>query len=170
MKTKILAYITRNKNGQLQLLVFDNRDYPDAGTQVPAGTVEEGEAIEAALFREVREESGLTNVQLVRKLARYESQEWGTIRHVFHLHAPDDTPDSWQHTVHGNGEDAGLVFNYHWVELKEGLELAGNQHLWLGLIGVMQTDPPPPAPRISPPPESPAWHPCSAQISGAGCQ
>jgi 8-oxo-dGTP diphosphatase len=134
MILKVLAYITRTQNGQSQLLVFDHRDHPEAGIQVPAGTVDEGEPIEQALFREIEEESGLTNVQLVRKLAEYESQQWGTLRHIFHLTAPPDVPDSWSHTVHGRGEDQGMVFEYRWIMLEPEIELAGEQHQWLGLI------------------------------------
>lgn len=89
MKHKVLACMTRPRNGQTQLLVSDHREYPEAGTQIPAGTVENGEPVEAALFREVHEESGLANMRLARKLAEYESREWGAIRHVFHLTAPD---------------------------------------------------------------------------------
>jgi hypothetical protein len=48
MILKVLAYITRTRNGQTQLLVFDHGDDPQAGTQVPAGTVEESETVEAA--------------------------------------------------------------------------------------------------------------------------
>jgi NADH pyrophosphatase NudC (nudix superfamily) len=59
MKNKVLAYITRHQNGLKQLLVFEHRDFPEAGVQVPPGTVEPGEPVESALFREVYEESGL---------------------------------------------------------------------------------------------------------------
>jgi len=131
---KVLAYITRLHNNQPQLLVFDHCDHPEAGTQVPAGTVEPNESIKAALFREIEEESGLTNVRLIRKLAEYESVEWRNTRHVFHLAALATTPDSWAQTVGGQGEDADLVFNYYWIDLKPGLELADNQHQWLKLI------------------------------------
>jgi ADP-ribose pyrophosphatase YjhB (NUDIX family) len=134
MILKVLAYITRTLNGQIQLLVFDHHDYPDAGTQVPAGTVNEGESIEQALFREIQEESGLTTVKLVRKLADYESQQWGTLRHIFHLTASADVPDSWSHTVHGSDEDQGMVFEYRWITLEPEIELAGEQHQWLELI------------------------------------
>lgn len=134
MKHKVLAYITRERADHRDLLVFTHRDYPEAGVQVPAGTVEPAEAIEAALFREVREESGLTNLQLARKLAEHEETEWGQIRHVFHLMAPNGTPDRWTHVVHGKGEDAGMVFEYGWIDLSHRVELAGAQHKWLGLL------------------------------------
>ena len=134
MKHKVLAYITRERDGCRELLVFTHRDYPEAGVQVPAGTVEPGEAIEAALFREIREESGLTNLQLARKLAEHEETEWGQIRHVFHLIAPNGTPDRWTYIVHGKGEDAGMVFEYCWLDLSERVEWAGAQHHWLDLL------------------------------------
>jgi len=54
-KLKVFAYIIRHKNQQAELLVFEHRDYPEAGIQVPAGTVEDQEALEAALMREVEE-------------------------------------------------------------------------------------------------------------------
>ena len=132
MKHKILAYITRQRDGATQLLVFTHRDYPEAGVQVPAGTVEPGESIEAALFREVHEESGLRNPVLVRKLAEYEETTWGNIHHVFHLTAPEGTPESWTYIVHGKGEDNGMVFKYCWTGLDVGL--AGNQAKWLSGI------------------------------------
>ena len=36
----MLAYVTRERDGRKDLLVFDHRDQPDAGTQVPAGRLE----------------------------------------------------------------------------------------------------------------------------------
>lgn len=52
---KVLAYITYND----KLLVFTHRDAPEAGVQVPGGTVEPDESIEDALYREIAEESGI---------------------------------------------------------------------------------------------------------------
>jgi len=43
--------------------------HPSAGIQLPAGTVEAGEEIDAAVLREVREETGLTEVVLVAQFA-----------------------------------------------------------------------------------------------------
>lgn len=66
---KVSALITR-KNGSTQdLLVFR---HPTAGIQVPAGTVEAGESLEDAVFREIQEEAGITQVRLLKKLATLE--------------------------------------------------------------------------------------------------
>ena len=45
---KVLAYVTRLRNGDVELLVFDHRDAPEAGIQVPAGTIEPGESPDVA--------------------------------------------------------------------------------------------------------------------------
>ncbi|MFG2923052.1 NUDIX domain-containing protein [Streptomyces sp. NPDC048305] len=46
-------------SGGRELLVFDHRDHPEAGTQVPAGGVDPGELLTHAVQREVREETGV---------------------------------------------------------------------------------------------------------------
>ncbi len=76
----------------------------------------------------------LANLQLARKLAEHQETEWGQIRYVFHLIALGGTPDRWTHIVHGQGEDAGMVFEYGWLDLSDRVELAGAQHQWLGLL------------------------------------
>ena len=63
--TKVYAYITSPEN---QLLVFKHMDFPEAGIQVAGGTVELGEAVEQAVMREAQEETGLSDLQLVRKV------------------------------------------------------------------------------------------------------
>jgi 8-oxo-dGTP pyrophosphatase MutT (NUDIX family) len=62
---KVTAFITRLRNEATELLVFR---HPYAGVQVPAGTIELGESVEEALWREVQEETGLRDVQLIRHL------------------------------------------------------------------------------------------------------
>lgn len=52
---KVVAYITKEKHGVKQLLVFAHLDLPEAGIQVPAGTVDPGEEIPRAVLREVAE-------------------------------------------------------------------------------------------------------------------
>jgi 8-oxo-dGTP pyrophosphatase MutT (NUDIX family) len=56
---KVTAFVTRNTGNELELLLFE---HPNAGIQIPAGTVNPGETPEEAAVREVAEETGLTNV------------------------------------------------------------------------------------------------------------
>ena len=37
VRQRVVAYVTRERDGVKELLVFDHRDHPGAGTQVPAG-------------------------------------------------------------------------------------------------------------------------------------
>ena len=130
---KVVAYVTRRTpDGRTELLVFDHRDYPDAGTQVPAGTVEEGESIDDALARELSEETGLDGLRPVRKLAHYDWTHPDTHniheRHVFHLEAPPGLPDVWTWIETSGGEvsdEEGYVFLFRWVPLDRVPLLAG---------------------------------------------
>ena len=62
---KVTAFVTRLVGGGAELLLLE---HPTAGIQLPAGTVELGETVEAAVMREVVEETGLEKVQLAGKL------------------------------------------------------------------------------------------------------
>jgi 8-oxo-dGTP pyrophosphatase MutT (NUDIX family) len=128
-KDRVLAYVTRERDGRRELLVFDHRDYPQAGTQVPAGRLEPGEDLESGLLRELVEEAGLRDTRIVRKFGTFEPNtlphgEQYT-NHAFEVEAPG-APDTWEHEVHGDGDDAGLVFVYRWEPLSPTLPL------WLG--------------------------------------
>jgi ADP-ribose pyrophosphatase YjhB (NUDIX family) len=52
---KVFAYITQGN----RLLVFRHADFPEAGLQVPAGTVRLDERPEDAVLREAFEETGV---------------------------------------------------------------------------------------------------------------
>lgn len=58
---KVTAFVTRQTSNGIELLLFQ---HPHAGIQIPAGIVEPGESPEEAALREVREETGLTNVDV----------------------------------------------------------------------------------------------------------
>jgi ADP-ribose pyrophosphatase YjhB (NUDIX family) len=130
---KVVAYVTRRTpGGRTELLVFDHRDHPEAGTQVPAGTVHDGESIEHALQREVLEETGRADLRPIRMLAHYDWVHPRTgnthERHVFHLEAPPEVPDEWAWTETSGGElsdEHGYVFVYRWVPLDRVPPLAG---------------------------------------------
>ncbi len=68
---KVTAFITRERNGLKELLVFK---HPTTGIQIPAGTVEEGEGLETAVRREVEEETGLQIVNVEKYLGYVENE------------------------------------------------------------------------------------------------
>jgi 8-oxo-dGTP diphosphatase len=126
---RVVAYVTRDRDGRRELLVFEHRDYPAAGTQVPAGRLDPGETLEAGLRRELAEEAGLTNVRVVRELAGFEDHYGNRYEnHGFHVALGEEASDEWEHVVLGEGDDAGLVFRYRWVPLEPDPHLFGRPH------------------------------------------
>jgi len=109
---KACAYITR---GPGELLVFEGPGHD--GLQIPKGTLEPGESPREALFREVREESGLGTLSDTRHLT---TDVWTRragrryVRHFFHatVHEPRDR---WTHTVTDGGAEHGATFSFQWV-------------------------------------------------------
>lgn len=139
MLLKVLAYLTRHHNGVCQLLVFDHVDYPEAGTQVPAGSLEPGESPEAGVLRETLEESGVRAERIIHHLGNVEwlNPETGRLhlRHVFHLQAPAGLPDAWEHIVSDGEDDKGLRFRCRWMEVSAAARiLAGDQGLYLARL------------------------------------
>jgi len=123
-KSKVISYIFR-KNRQ-EILVFDHRDFPEAGTQVIGGTVEEGEEggdLRFALTREVLEESGLAlDAHLFFPIGqstfhRTDKPEIN-LRNYFGFDSDKLTiqlPEKWSHEVSSSGEDNALVFHFYWL-------------------------------------------------------
>ena len=68
---KVTAFIVRERDGVKELLVFK---HPTAGIQIPAGTVEDGEALETAVKRETCEETGLQFVEIEDYLGCFENE------------------------------------------------------------------------------------------------
>lgn len=127
-RVRTAAYVTRRAPGGLEVLVFDHRDHPEAGTQVPAGGVEPGEALADAVLREVAEETGLIAVTLGAALAVQQRPHphTGEPRVTVFFHARTAEPrDAWTHTVAGpeGDEDHGLVFRCRFVPLGEAAGL-----------------------------------------------
>ncbi len=130
MRGKVLAYVTRGR----ELLVFRHRDFPEAGIQVPGGTIEADEDPQDAALRELREESGLTQVRVVSFLGRYlhnaaPHAEEIHDRHVYHLELTGPADDSWLH-YETDPSDGGppIAFSFFWMSLNApDLRLAGGQ-------------------------------------------
>ncbi|CAM4177680.1 DNA mismatch repair protein MutT [Bacillus manliponensis] len=141
-KKKVYAYITREKDGLMQLLVHTHRDIPEAGVQVPGGTVDEGETLEGAVLREVFEESGLRDLFIERFVGDCimyvkEKQEYQK-RHFFHMTLLQNTNDSWDHTVSAGEEDEGLVFSYKWIDIEKCPSLIARQDEFLHVVEGMR--------------------------------
>jgi 8-oxo-dGTP pyrophosphatase MutT (NUDIX family) len=136
-RIRVAAYVIRHRAGP-ELLVLDHVGMPEADTQVPAGGVEPGEALEEAVLREVAEETGLLTAAVVRQIAVEDKPHpvTGQPRRTgfFHLRIPADTPDEWDHRVHGDGDDAGLTFTCRFLPLPLQQPLADNQDAWMGRI------------------------------------
>ncbi len=121
---KVVAYITRHKNNESELLVFDHdKEFSEAGTQVPAGSVVLSENFEEAVLREVFEEAGLDQKFEVKKIDEYLFfADWSNKyikRHIFHLKTESLISDRWIHKVSGHGEDQFMNFHFYWVKLSE---------------------------------------------------
>lgn len=130
-RLRVVAYVTRGH----ELLVFEHRDMPDAGVQVPAGRLDAGESLHAGLARELTEETGI-RARVIRELGRV-TREHGTFgvykSHYLHC-GTDHREDAWEHVVAGDGDDAGLVFACRFVPLTEVPPLAGRQGEFLHLL------------------------------------
>jgi ADP-ribose pyrophosphatase YjhB (NUDIX family) len=137
---KVAAYITWAN----RLLVFRQPHAPEAGVQVPAGTVEDGELLEAAVLREAQEETGLKELTIVSYLGQQEYQMRDAHerpllvrRHFFHLRLSGEAPERWQHlemTPSGGVEDP-ILFELWWVAYPEEVPpLAGQQSQFLNSI------------------------------------
>ncbi len=133
LKRKVLAYITKGEGAERQILVFEQKDNPDAGLQVPGGTIEKDELLLDALYREIEEETGIqrSDLELKGKVNKtnYFPEHKNVIyeRNIFHLAFIGEEHDSWEHRVDGGGKDDGMTFYHRWVSVDDLPELAANQ-------------------------------------------
>lgn len=127
VRKRVVGYVTRGR----ELLVFDHKGMPQVPTQVPAGRVDAHEDLEQGLRREVEEETGLAEIEIVGTLA--DGKEFERLfgpgaheSHAFHAIATPGGPDSWERPVTGTGMDSGLVYACRWVQLDECPPLWGD--------------------------------------------
>lgn len=125
LKHKVFAYITHGT----RLLVFSHPQAPEAGIQVPAGTLRPGEAPAAGALREAFEETGLPNLALVGFLGT-QVRDMADIgraeihhRHFYHLRDDGDPPATWRHyeTDPSDGSPAPIEFAFFWAPLPHGV-------------------------------------------------
>jgi ADP-ribose pyrophosphatase YjhB (NUDIX family) len=122
---KVTALITRPGNNRPELLLLR---HPNAGIQLPSGTVEWDETVEMGLLREVREETGLVEVQLIGRLAVLDEKLPDDERAVLRLTKVFDEPASDASSA-GHGLQRGAIVRvegqagkfsavtYEWLDL-----------------------------------------------------
>jgi 8-oxo-dGTP pyrophosphatase MutT (NUDIX family) len=123
---KAFAYIT-NRN---RLLVFVHPFAPEAGIQVPAGTVKANEHPDEAVLREAFEETGLSDLVLDCFLGEHELDlsDFGKDeihhRYFYHLRCEEDPPSRWRHEERdpSDGPNARpIIFELFWVPLPDSV-------------------------------------------------
>ncbi|MGH2559125.1 MAG: NUDIX hydrolase [Thermomicrobiales bacterium] len=145
-RRKAFAYITHGD----RLLVFSHPFAPDAGIQVPAGTMRDGERPEDAVMREAWEETGLSGLQLVRFLGqiRRDMADYGLHevhhRYFFHLRCTTPPPETWRHLESdpADGSASPIVFDFFWARLPDEVPelIAGHGAMIPRLVELMAED------------------------------
>ena len=127
---KVVVYCVRGD----QLLVFRHLDFPweEVGVQVPAGTIREGEPIEEAALRELREETGYDCFAIdgVIGSAWYDVSPHRAELHERHFVRARPTaplPDRWSSREDHDGEGAPTRLECFWLPLKAGHVLQAGQ-------------------------------------------
>ncbi len=88
---KVTAFVTRRGANGLELLLFE---HPHAGIQIPAGTVNEGEAPRQAALREVAEETGLSAVRVLAEIGWRDELPPGKTHVILHAATLYSRPDA----------------------------------------------------------------------------
>jgi 8-oxo-dGTP pyrophosphatase MutT (NUDIX family) len=120
---KVYAYVTCGD----YLLVFEHTHFPEAGIQVPGGTIEEGESIEEAVLREAIEETGLEqlSIQSYLGISEFDLAEVGDTgihqRHFFHLQYSGSVQARWRHFEKNpsDGYPEPIEFEFYWVRFPD---------------------------------------------------
>ena len=136
VKQKVYAYITHRN----RLLVFRHVDFPEAGIQIPGGTVKPNEDLAAAVLREAQEETGLDGFVLesylgeqIRDMADVNRDEIHH-RHFYHLRYEGNPPHQWRHDENdpSDGSPAPIRLAFYWAAIPDQLpELICDQGIML---------------------------------------
>lgn len=123
-KHKAFAFIIKHA-GEGRFTLLTHQIDGDDRLFLPGGRLDSGETFVQAMYREVWEESGIVKDDLimVRSLGtvRYFNHETGhnVEQESFLLALPPDWRETWDYVVQGEGNDAGEVFRYQFINAQE---------------------------------------------------
>jgi 8-oxo-dGTP pyrophosphatase MutT (NUDIX family) len=126
--TKVVLYVTYEDT----LLVFREPAYPHIALQVPGGTVEDGEDIEAAARRELFEETGLADVASLALLGirdynfHSKGRACSHLRHHFHITLAGTPRQRWSHWEQDSSLGLGPIeFDLFWMPFAQAADELG---------------------------------------------
>ncbi|WP_249872667.1 NUDIX hydrolase [Oceanobacillus saliphilus] len=121
---KAYGYVTRKKNGKTQVLVFQH-PIPEAGIQIPKGTVNDQEDTYNAVIREIEEETGLKNFVVENLIVEdnWKNDDGAIHNRFFYRINVSDAPDEWNYQPAGGEDEEELTFHYFWISSKDEVEL-----------------------------------------------
>ncbi|MDQ3247710.1 MAG: NUDIX domain-containing protein [Chloroflexota bacterium] len=113
---KVCPVILRKQAKTWQILAFR---HSSAGTQLVKGTLEAGERPEAAVLRELAEESGIDAAVVIEKIGELDLHEAQQHWHLFLCQPAVAPPEQWAFFT---ADDGGLLFQFFWHTLEEELD------------------------------------------------
>ena len=120
----VFAYIFNSKKDKRRLLAYSHKNHPEKPLLVPGGSIKDGEKPIDALKREIKEESGLTDIYEIMKLGEAdiisEIADQKVHGHFYRCKTDHDLTE-WEHEVKGQDIDHGLIFKFHWLEPQKAL-------------------------------------------------
>jgi 8-oxo-dGTP diphosphatase len=121
VRKKAYAYVVWER----KLLVFTQPDFPEAGIQVPAGTVRDRETSEQAALREAAEETGRTDLEVVTFLGSdiRDMTDFGRnelhARYFFHLCCRTAGEERWRSYEYLEDGTPPIAFDFFWASLDD---------------------------------------------------
>ncbi len=129
-RRRAFCYIT----SQSYIVLLAHVDYPHLALQIPGGTIEPGEAPEAAALREAEEETGLSSLKPQGLLGRatFDMRPYGNKEIIdgffFHFSVDEfEFGQTWRHDeLHAHGGGGPIRYELSWFAIDNLPAVHGN--------------------------------------------